>query len=218
MAVFHLHPKQQRLTAHVLPGHHTARPRVRPRGRTRRGLRPTLGDRAVLRRDRNPPNRRRAGAPLPHTGTSETRDLVTAARTLRDTTRHERRRRHRRNRPRRPILHAKLPRDPPPGSQPGGLFPLTDSATHSPKPSTRSPRNASAHGGTGHVPGSSKDTGRTATASNGQPTKSNFTPTRRRSTSSRSAPNLTALPGRLVTGGAGTIGLSDVGGCAKAAA
>ena len=127
--------------------------------------------------------------------------LVTAARTLRDTTRHERRRRHRRNRPRRLILHAKLPRDPPPGSQPGGLFPLTDSATHSPKPSTRSPRNASAHGGTGHVPGSSKDTERTATASNGQPTKSNFTPTRRRSTSSRSAPNLTVLhpggPGRL---------------------
>src|SRR5207344_895984 len=123
MAVFHLHPKQQRLTAHILPDHHTVGPRVRPGGRTRRSLRPTLGDRAVLRRDRNPPKRRRAGAPIPHTGTGETRDLVAATRTLRDTTRHERRRRYRRHRPRRPIIHEKLPRNPPPGFQPGGLFP-----------------------------------------------------------------------------------------------
>src|SRR5689334_4580933 len=177
----------------VLPDHHLGRPRVRARGRTRRGLRPTLGDRAVLRRDRNPPNRGRAGAPRPHTRTRQTGDLVTAARALRDTARHERRRRYRRHRPRRPLLHAKLPRNPPPNSQPGGLFPLTDSPTRSPKPSTRSPKNASDHDGTGHVPGSSKDTGRTATASNDQPTESNSTPSRRRSTSSQSGPNLTAL-------------------------
>src|SRR4029079_16802827 len=122
------------------------------------------------RRDRNPPNRRRAGAPLPPTGTGEKRDLVPIARTLRDTPRHEGRRRYRRNRPRRPFLHKKLPRNPPPGSQPGGLFPLTDSPTRSPKPSTRSPTGASVHDGAGHVPGLSRDTGRTATASNDQPT------------------------------------------------
>jgi hypothetical protein len=34
----------------------------------------------------------------------------------------ERRRRHRRDRPRRSILYPQLPRDPPPGHQPGGLF------------------------------------------------------------------------------------------------
>ena len=48
---------------------------------------------------------------------------------LRDTPRHERRRRHRRDRARRPLVHAQLPRDPPPGPQPGRLFPpdrLTD--------------------------------------------------------------------------------------------
>jgi hypothetical protein len=64
-------------------------------------------------------------------------------------------------------------------------FPLTDSPTHSTKPSTRSSHNASAHGDNEHAPAWSRDTARTVTASNEQPTESNSTPTRRRSTSSR---------------------------------
>ena len=44
---------------------------------------------------------------------------------------------------------------------------------------------ASAHGDNEHVPGWSRDTARTVTASNEQPTESNSTPTGRRSTSSR---------------------------------
>jgi len=45
--------------------------------------------------------------------------------------------------------------------------------------------NASAHGDNEHVPGWSRDTARTVTASNEKPTESNSTPTPRRFTSSR---------------------------------
>ena len=120
-------------------------------------------------------------------------DMVAAAHALRDTPRHERRRRHRRDRPRRPIIHTQLPRDPPPGSQPGGLFPLTDSPTPSPKPPPRSSNNASAHGDNEPVPGWSRDTGRTATASNEKPTESNSTPTPGDPHLQDRVPNLAAL-------------------------
>src|SRR5437868_2467398 len=145
-----------------------------------------MGNRTVLRRDRNPPNRPPPSAPIQNPGTGQTRDLVTTAHPLRDTPYHERRRRHRRHRPRRSILHTQLPRDPPPDHQPGGLFPLNDSPQHSKKPPTKSPNDPTPHDATAPTQGSSKDTARTVTASNAPPTTANSTTAQQRSTSSSS--------------------------------
>jgi hypothetical protein len=168
------------------PDHHDHRPRVRPRPRARRGLSRTLGNRAVLRRDRNPPNRPPPSTPIQNPGTGQTRDLVTTADPLRDTPRHERRRRHRRHRPRQLILHTQLPRDPPPGHQPGGFFPLKDSPQHSKKPPTKSSNDPTRHAETAPTQGWSKGTARTATASNELPITAKSTTAQPRSTSSRS--------------------------------
>src|SRR5918992_1632496 len=152
-----------------------------------------MGNRTVLRRDRNPPNRPPPSAPLQNPGTGQTRDLGTAAHPLRDTPRHERRRRHHRNRPRQPILHPQLPRHPPPGHQPGGLFPLKHSPPHSPKPPTKSPNDPTPHDDTEHIPEWSKDTEPTTTASNAPPTTANSTTAHPRSTSSKSPAKLNGI-------------------------
>src|SRR5918997_2748102 len=106
---------------------------------------------------------------------------------------HERRRRHRRDLPRLPILHPQLPRHPPPGHQPGGLFPLKHSPPHSPKPPTKSPNDPTPHDGTEHIPEWSKDTEPTTTASNAPPTTANSTTAHPRSTSSKSPAKLNGI-------------------------
>src|ERR1700712_46979 len=123
-------------------------------------------NRTVFRRDRNPPNRPPKSAALAYPRIGETRDLGTTTNPLRDTPHHQRRRR---TRPRRSILHPQLPRHPPPGHQPGGLFPLKHSPPHSPKPPTKSPTDPTPRDDTEHTPGWSKDTALTTTASNAPP-------------------------------------------------
>ena len=100
------HRRPARLRGAVLPDHHPRRPRARARRRTRCGLSSTVGNRAVVRRDRNPPNRWGPGPSLAIPESGQTRNLGAAAGPLRHTSRHDRRRRYRRHRPRRPILRS----------------------------------------------------------------------------------------------------------------
>jgi hypothetical protein len=67
-----------------------------------------------------------------------------------------------------------------------GFSPLDDSLPHSKKPPKKSPNDPIPHGATAPTQGSSKDTARTATASNEPPTTANSITTQQRSTSSRS--------------------------------
>src|SRR5664280_1740954 len=105
--------------------HHPAHTHAGTRDRACRTLWRAVGRRERVRRAEDPPAGRRPGAALEVTGDGHPRDLCPSARPLRHPSLDQRCRRTRRTRPRPGLVHSLDPNDPPPGHQPGGLFPLS---------------------------------------------------------------------------------------------